>query len=57
MSIWCLHDWRVTSVQPIDIYSEFGDGKRPIRTKTDVSMICKKCGWPRIKTMRGEWTP
>lgn len=52
----CRHRWQITRSTHIDVWSEFG-GKYPTKFKTDVAMVCRDCGMPRVKTLPGNWHP
>jgi hypothetical protein len=49
------HKWKVVSYQAVEIVR--GTNPIPLEYETHVTMVCRRCGKPRLKILKGAWNP
>lgn len=51
------HDWKIATYSTTAIYvgPKGRNDDLPGRFVTDISLICRGCGEPRLKTVEGRW--
>jgi hypothetical protein len=49
------HDWEPREVYPITEYWESAS-ELPMGHRTEVLYVCRTCGKPKVKKLKGRWT-
>jgi hypothetical protein len=52
--MFCFHKYDIVGVTKRNIFKQSND-MLPVKILTDISLVCKKCGMPKLKTVKGSF--